>query len=318
MAVTNRGWYATGGQTSGEAWTPPHMLASRLGVHNQEHCVVYNMMRLADVLCRWTGDLSYADYWERNFYNGLLAQEHPVTGMVAYYLPMKPGKQKKWGHPTEDFWCCHGSLVQAPPSVLSSIYYRKEDGVLVNQYIPSSLSLTIDNTAFTLTQGFHATTAPLTRPVSYTVRVAIQCEKPTEATIDFRIPWWVKGDPIVRLGGEAIQIEREENHFSLKRMWSQEEIIIDLPKEVTFVPTPDDPRMGAFMDGPIVLAGLCDGEISLETDGKKPEELLIPDDEYGGECWKSGYKTRGQDRNIEFIPLHRVTDEHYAIYFPTR
>ena len=33
------------------------------------------MMRLADCLLRWTGDLTYADYWERNLYNGILAQQ---------------------------------------------------------------------------------------------------------------------------------------------------------------------------------------------------------------------------------------------------
>ena len=33
------------------------------------------MMRLADYLLRWTGDVTYADYWERNLYNGILAQQ---------------------------------------------------------------------------------------------------------------------------------------------------------------------------------------------------------------------------------------------------
>ena len=49
--------------------------AARLGDKNQEHCIVYNMMRLADYLLRWTGDVAYADYWERNLYNGILAQQ---------------------------------------------------------------------------------------------------------------------------------------------------------------------------------------------------------------------------------------------------
>ena len=75
-AVTERGYFATGGQTCGEIWTPPHEQAARLGDKNQEHCTVYNMMLLADRLLRWTGDPAYADYWERNLYNGILAQQH--------------------------------------------------------------------------------------------------------------------------------------------------------------------------------------------------------------------------------------------------
>jgi DUF1680 family protein len=47
-AVTERGYFCTGGQTTGEIWTPPFEFSARLGDKNQEHCTVYNMMRLAD------------------------------------------------------------------------------------------------------------------------------------------------------------------------------------------------------------------------------------------------------------------------------
>ena len=46
-AVTDRGSYVTGGQTCGEIWSAPNQLKARLGDKNQEHCTVYNMMRLA-------------------------------------------------------------------------------------------------------------------------------------------------------------------------------------------------------------------------------------------------------------------------------
>jgi hypothetical protein len=90
-AVTDREAFCTGGGTDGEIWTPPGELAARLSSKNQEHCTVYNLMRLAEYLYRWTGDPTYADYWERNLYNGILAQQHPATGMVAYFLPLKAG-----------------------------------------------------------------------------------------------------------------------------------------------------------------------------------------------------------------------------------
>ena len=92
---------------------PAPAALARLGDKTQEHCTVYHMMRLADYLLRWTGDASYDDYWERNLYNGSLAQQHPETGMVTYFLPLRSGSTKKWGTPTDDFWCCHGTLIQA-------------------------------------------------------------------------------------------------------------------------------------------------------------------------------------------------------------
>ena len=40
------------------------------------------MIRTADYLYRWTGHPKYADYIEKNIYNGILAQQHPTTGMI--------------------------------------------------------------------------------------------------------------------------------------------------------------------------------------------------------------------------------------------
>ena len=97
-AVTRRGTFCTGGQTSGEIWTPPFAFASRRGEKTQEHCTVYNMIRLADVLFRWSGEVAYLDYIERNLYNGILAQQHPETGMVAYFLPLEGGARQGLGH----------------------------------------------------------------------------------------------------------------------------------------------------------------------------------------------------------------------------
>lgn len=45
--VTQRGVFLTGGQTVEEVWTSPFKMAAYLGESNQEHCVVYNMIRLA-------------------------------------------------------------------------------------------------------------------------------------------------------------------------------------------------------------------------------------------------------------------------------
>ena len=77
--MTDRGTYCTGGQTSGEVWTPPFEFAARLGDKNQEHCTVYNMIRLADYLgkpeswemVRKVGD-ALADFHRRRVSHGNL------------------------------------------------------------------------------------------------------------------------------------------------------------------------------------------------------------------------------------------------------
>jgi len=73
-------------------------MSSRLGPLNQEHCTVYNMMRLAEYLLRWTGKAEYADYYEMNLINGILAQQHPSNGMISYYFRCSQAGRKN-GHP---------------------------------------------------------------------------------------------------------------------------------------------------------------------------------------------------------------------------
>ena len=88
-AVLDRESYCRGGQGAGEFWTPPHQAGSYIGERNQEFCTVYNMVRVADYLFRFTGNTSFLDYIEKNLYNGFLAQQNKETGMPTYFLPMK-------------------------------------------------------------------------------------------------------------------------------------------------------------------------------------------------------------------------------------
>jgi hypothetical protein len=55
----------------------------------------------------------------------------------------------------------------------------------------------------------------------------------------------------------------------------------------------------AFLDGPVVLGGLCDEERTLTGD---PQTLLVPDNEQEWINWQSGYRARDQQRGLRFYP----------------
>ena len=335
-AVTERGYYCTGGQTDGEIWTPPFELSARLSDKNEEHCVVYNLVRLANYLLRWTGDASYADYMERNLYNGTLAQQHPETGMIAYFLPLAPGgrkggvkgEQHGWGAPTAHFWCCHGSLAQAHTTHNAYVYYQDQDGLAVCQYIPTELSWGRDAAAVTVRQEFDAensTGRPLgpdgavRRPLRWAINLAVRCDRPVEFTLKLRLPWWLAGPATITVNGQPETISAELGGFhAIRRAWADDRVRIELPKTLTACPLPDRPDAIAFMEGPVVLAGLCDEERLLHGDIARLESLLIPDQEREWGTWKIGYRTVGQERGVRFIPLYQVTDERYTVYFPVR
>jgi DUF1680 family protein len=325
-AVTDRGYYATGGQTSGEIWTPPGKLSARLGDKNQEHCVVYNMIRLADYLFRWTGDAQYADYIERNIYNGILAQQNRQTGMVAYFLPLGNGSRKLWGTPTNDFWCCHGSLVQAQSRHDRYIYYTDKAGLVIAQYIPSEVTWEQNGASIRVTQRMareaddhrvHLEPDPPDRPNRWLVDIEVNSDKPAEFALKLRMPWWLKGKPVLSVNGKEENIAASQAGFvSLRRTWNHDRVRLSLPKGLSISPLPDRPDTVAFLDGPVVLAGLTSEDKSLAGNVKSPESILAPDNEREWSVWLGGYRTVNQSQNLRFVPLNTITDETYTIYFP--
>ncbi len=316
-AVTERGYYCTGGQTNGEIWSPPGELSARLGEKTQEHCTVYNMMRLADWLMRWSGDITYADYWERNLYNGILAQQHPETGMIAYWLPLQAGATKRWGTPTADFWCCHGTLVEAHTVNERSLYFEDDAGLVISQYVPSTARWEHAGTPVRLIQRTNPQLQYLRRPQSLAFTFNITAERPVDFALKLRLPWWLQGDPEIAVNGE-----RQSGPFTpsslyrLQRTWSEDTISVVFPKGLSSVPLPDRPDTVAFMDGPVVLAGLCQDEQVLYGDKSDPRSLLIPHNEREWAEWEPGYRTQQQPHNLRFVPVFDVRDEPFSVYFP--
>jgi DUF1680 family protein len=328
-AVTARGAYATGGQTSGEIWTPPGKLSARLGDKNQEHCVVYNMIRLADYLFRWTGEAQYADYIERNLHNGILAQQHPQTGMVAYFLPLAAGSKKIWGTPTDDFWCCHGSLVQAHSRHDRYIYYADRGGIAIAQYIPSEAAWSCHGTPVRISQTMlreaddHRVDLerdPESRPNHWAVEIRVDADQPAEFSLRLRLPSWLRSEASVRINNQEQPVEASSSSgfLSLKRVWRHDRVRIVFPKGLTASPLPDRPDTVAFLDGPVVLAALASGGVTLAGDPGQPDTLLVADDEREWASWLGGFRTVNQNPNLRFVPLNGITDQAYTVYCQIR
>lgn len=325
-AVTRRGTFCTGGQTSGEIWTPPFAFAARRGLKTQEHCTVYNMIRLADVLFRWTGRSEYLDYIELSTVNGLLAQQHPGTGMVAYFLPLQGGARKAWGSRTEDFWCCHGTLVQAHTRHASVVFYTGADGTLTvaqpvaaEARVPTPrgevlVEVDLLDEAHDVGPDANAGAAgDLHRPHEVRLRVRARSAAGVGLRIRVRVPGWTHGSPVV--GGD-LDARTADGFVTVEHPGGDRHLDLALPFALRTVPIPDEPSTVAFVEGPVVLAGLVDREVTLTGDAARPETLLTADDERQWTQWLTRYRTVGQPAAVRFVPLHEVTDEQFAVYFP--
>ncbi len=323
-AVKERESFCTGGQNAGEHWIGKGQLAIFTGENNQEHCTVYNMMRTADYLLRLTGDVEYADYIERNLYNGILAQQHPQTGMVAYFLPMASGYtkggEKGWGHPTMDFYCCHGSLVQAHNRYPQYVYYHDAQGDLtVSQYVPSSHTWEVNGKKVTVEQDFEGNQWNKNWDADrFRIHIKINTEEQTKFDLKIRLPWWLDKKATITVDGQSVGVSQLHGFMTISREWKDNEVIVDFPDRLWTEALPGAKNMYAFMEGPIVLAAESE-ETTLKGDAANPSSFLCRelDQQYRTVRWtQSHYRTLGQDKLVRLKPLYEIGDAKYTIYFP--
>lgn len=339
-AVTERGMYATTGQNAGEFWIPPKKMGEYRGERNQEFCTVYNMVRVAEYLFKWTGDSKYSDYIERCIYNGFLAQQNAENGMPDYFLSLTTGSKKEWATKTRDFWCCQGTLIQSAAKYPEMIYSVDDDSsvLYVNQYISSVLEDKVGETEIKLTQslsmkGYDAQTLFDEHGTSEKSRwrfhfdIELPSKKGKKSiSLALRIPEWASGDAELSVNGKTMLMNKNDDKLAngyviIPSVKNGAAIDISFVSEVKAERLPDDEGTAAFVDGPIVLAGLTADVDVIYGDFENPADFLSPVSEhtYDTYIWlQNNYRTKKQPRSIKFVPLYDVKDEAYTIYFEER
>jgi uncharacterized protein len=327
--VAERRCYCTGGTSNGESWnTPPGVLARELSAYTEESCVTYNMQKLTRHVYCWSGDARLADYYERTFYNGILGVQHPADGDKLYYLPLQSGYWKLFGTPLHDFWCCTGSMSESFAKLGDSIYFHDALGVYVNLFVPSEL--TWAQRGVRLTQETHF-------PEQETLRLTVHSARPQRFAVRVRVPYWTRGGSAA-LNAKPLPFVARDGYFALERRWSDGDVLsVRLPMSLHAAPMPDDASLQAVMYGPLVLAARLgtEGLTSANLRAAPTRPRKVP--EYQGEPlpiapivtrarepagWlnpaASGaleFRTVGQARELTLVPLNRIFDERYAVYF---
>lgn len=326
-AVSDREAFCTGGQNSGEFWIPPRKLAMFMGERTQEFCTVYNMVRLADYLFRFTGDTTYLDYIEKNLYNGFLAQQNSSTGMPAYFLPLKAGSTKKWGSKTHDFWCCHGTMVQAQTIYPQLCWYEDNESnrLILGQYINSEYKRSENVTVVqSVDMKYYNDGASFdehddSRMSRWFIKIHVHANKPEKFTLSLRIPKWVQGNPDLFINGKEIKnVTITNGYCEIDRTWEDDTLNLYLPASLTMSTLPDMPQLTAFSEGPVVLAGLCEKDCGIYLKDDEPQSALSYTTEhtYSTFPWQQSiYRTVNQPENFELVPLYDITEEQYTIYF---
>lgn len=235
------------------------LLASEQG---PESCNTYNMLRLTKMLYQTSADKSYIDYYERALYNHILSIFNPVQGGFVYFTPMRSGHYRVYSQPQTSMWCCVGTGIENPARYGEMIYAHEGSDLLVNLFIPSTLTWN----DLTVIQENRFPQEPSTK-------LTLKMKKARLFDLKIRQPRWTE-NMTASVNGSPVSSKSEGGYMVVNRKWQDGDVIsIEIPMHLTAETTPDKKAQYSFLYGPIVLAAKT---------GTDRQDGMYADDSRGG------------------------------------
>ena len=252
-----------GGNSMREHFNPTNdfsgLLASEQG---PESCNTYNMLRLTKMFYQTTADKNFIDYYERALYNHILSILNPVQGGFVYFTPMRSGHYRVYSQPQTSMWCCVGTGLENPARYGEMIYAHEGNDLVVNLFIPS-----------TLTWGDMTVTQTNRFPQEPATDLTLQLKKAQKFGVKIRLPWWTEGMTIA-VNDAPVTYTTQDGYAVVNRKWQNgDRIHVSMPMHLTAMTTPDGKPQYSFLYGPIVLAAKT---------GTDRQDGMYADDSRGG------------------------------------
>lgn len=320
--------YCTGGGSNHEHWrSAPGKLAGELSAETQECCCTYNMLRLTRHLFGWEPLARYADYYERALCNGILGTMNPKDGMTMYFVPLASGYWKMFSTPRNSFWCCTGTGVESFSKLADSIYFHDDAELYVNLFIASELEWRERGVQVRQETRF---------PDEQGTTLRIQARQPVSFQLSIRVPWWAARGIAVKVNGRPLAGAASAGSYAkIYRVWrSGDQVEVSTPMSLYSEAMPDDPKLQAFLYGPLVLAGELGAEGLTEdmqyggADGSntlKGNPVAAPEFRSKAQdpaAWIQpvagrdlAFRTSGQKRDVTLVPFNRLFGQRYGVYW---
>jgi DUF1680 family protein len=295
--------FATGGWGPGEDLRAPgsgEVAASLTYNHDsfETPCGAYAHFKLTRYLLRVTRDSRYGDSMERMMYNTVLgAKPLLADGSTFYYSDYnfqgrKIYKQNRWP-------CCSGTLPQVATDYRINSYFRGNDGLYVNLYIPSTLRWTQDGTQVSVTQRSEY-------PFESAVKFDVAVSRTTEFAIHLRIPAWAEGASVF-VNGRSVPASGAAGRFvTIRRPWKKgDRIEMDLPMRLRLEPIDGQhPQTVALLCGPLVLFAITDVPPTVTS------RQLLAARKIGPQLWQVDTAVG----KLSMLPFTAIADQQYSTY----
>ncbi len=311
--VVHNHTYVMGGNSEYEYLTEAGKLNNHLSQNTAETCNTYNMMKLTRHLFSWQPKAELFNFYERALYNNILSSQHPQSGMMCYFTPLRMGAKKDFSTPFDSFWCCVGSGIENHVKYGEAIYNRGKDGSLyVNLFMASVLNWKEKSITITQQTAF---------PQNESVVLLVNTIRPQKFTLRIRKPEWVNTAQF-KINKKIIQPALEANgYWSITRTWKKgDHVEILLPMQLRTEPMPDNANRIAVLYGPIVMAGdlgttkpdPVKGIPVFINEHKSVNDWVLPVSKNNLTFQAKGVSTTG---DIMFSPLYQFTDHYYSVYW---
>ncbi len=317
--VVNERSYVIGGHSDGEMFSPKEKLSLALGPNTTETCNTYNMLKLTRHLFEWDPRADYADYYERALLNHILASQNPESGMMCYYVPLRPGARKVYNGFDDAFWCCTGTGVENHAKYGDSIYFHNNDkSLFVNLFIASELNWKAKGLKLRQETTF---------PHEQGTRLVFTCDQPVELDVKLRHPVWAGSGFAIKVNGEPAAIDSKPGSYAtINRSWKNgDAITIDMPFSLHTEGFRDNANRLAFLHGPLVLCAQVDTNQPVPAIVSEPGELLsalqpVPGNAstFSGSsrAFRLPAATGGAGASVTLEPFYAMHgNRHYTVYW---
>jgi DUF1680 family protein len=330
--VWNNHTYSTGGSNGGngsvgfyqqEHYSDANLLSQTLWNNNQEFCVQYNMLKLIRMLIQWTGQIEYADAYERIFVNSIWGTQDPSEpGHMLYSYPLGEGVSKPtsvgggsvgYGSQFDSFWCCYTTAIDQWTKMSDSIYFNQNENEISSVYINLFVSSQLDWTEKKLSIR-QITNFPRETMTNFTLTTLMD---QVSINIYLRVPSWIVSNQswieINDIRQEIDLIPSTYIHLPIMNWKNNDRIVYNMIMKLHVEPINDNSKLVSILYGPIVLGGLINQGKMLSGDmndirrvNRTLYEPLL-------------FETTALDgTTFQLLPLYEIINQTYTVYFPIR
>ena len=268
----------------GELFDYPNMFYKHTLKNSGESCCSHALNEMSSDLFALTGDMKYADNFEKRYFNAVYSQQRLSDCGYVYNLCAKNGAKKNFS--VHGFYCCNASGIETHANLCHDVCYKTQDSIVITQYIPMVIEDESKGVKIVQYNDLFGKQSAV---------FEIECEKEKQFTLVLRLPKW-SNKKSISVNGQICEIT-DKDKIEITRIWENgDRVELLLPFDITLYSLPDRFDRFAVYYGPFLMA--YRGEEKVISLSKR--EFL----EYAIKAMENG----------EYVPLMNIGDEEYNLF----